>query len=146
MGSRWALAAGLLGPLLLAASACDTVDLGVPPADVNGCRPSQQFFYEHIWPEFLGADHGGKHCSDTRCHDASSPRLLLLPVPTSPPGLPLPSDWAAVYKAATEQMFCTNVSASPLLVRPSSADHGGGMLIEANGPEATLVRMWVEAK
>jgi hypothetical protein len=140
------MAVGLLGLFPLGAAGCDTVDLGAPPADVNACRPSQQFFYEHIWPEFLGKDHNGKHCSDTRCHDASSPRVLLLPVPTSPPGLPLPSDWAAVYKSATEQMFCTNVSASPLIVRPSSPDHGGTMLIDLNGPEADLVRMWVTAK
>ena len=140
------MAAVLFGPLPLLLLGCDTVDLGVPPADVNACRPSQQFFYERIWPEFLGKEHNGKHCSDTRCHDASSPRVLLLPVPTSQPGLPLPTDWAAVYKAATEQMFCTNVSASPLIARPSNPDHGGTMLIDANGPEAALVRMWVEAK
>jgi hypothetical protein len=138
--------AGLLGLAPLGVLGCDTVNLGDPPADVNACRPSQQFFYERIWPEFLGKDHNGKRCSDTRCHDASSPRLLLLPVPTSQPGLPLPSDWAAVYKAATEQMLCTNVSASPLIARPSNPDHGGTMLIDPNGPEAALVRMWVEAK
>ena len=140
------MVAGLLRLVPLGVLGCDTVDLGDPPADVNACRPSQQFFYERIWPEFLGKDHNGKRCSDTRCHDASSPRVLLLPVPTSQPGLPLPSDWAAVYKAATEQMLCTNVSASPLIARPSNPDHGGTMLIDPNGPEAALVRMWVEAK
>jgi hypothetical protein len=140
------MVAGLLRLVPLGVLACDTVDLGDPPADVNACRPSQQFFYERIWPEFLGKDHNGKHCSDTRCHDASSPRVLLLPVPTSQPGLPLPSDWAAVYKAASEQLLCTNVGASPLIARPSNPDHGGTMLIDPNGPEAALVRMWVEAK
>jgi hypothetical protein len=140
------MAAVLLGSISLGVQGCDTVDLGAPPADVNACRPSQQFFYERIWPEFLGKEHNGKRCSDTRCHDASSPRVLLLPVPTSTPGLPLPSDWAAVYKAATEQMFCTNVSASPLIARPSNPDHGGMKLIESDGAEAALVRMWVEAK
>jgi hypothetical protein len=146
MGCRWVLAAVLVGAASLAFGACDTVDLGAPPADVNACRPSPQFFYERIWPEFLGKDYSGRHCSDTRCHDASSPRVLLLPAPTSAPGLPLPNDWAAVYLAATRQMSCTNVSSSPLIARPSSPTHGGTMLIEVNGAEAALVRMWVEAK
>ena len=112
---------------------------------MNACRPSQQFFIERIWPEFLGKDYGGHRCSDAQCHGPSSPRMLLLPVPTSAPGLPLPSDWAAIYRGASEQMLCTEVVASPLLVRPSSVDHGGGMLIDPNGPEAALLRMWVGA-
>jgi hypothetical protein len=84
--------AGFIACLMLCLAACDTVDVGDPPADVNACRPSQRFFYERIWPEFLGKDHGGKHCSDSRCHDASSSRLLVLPPPQSIPDLPLPSD------------------------------------------------------
>jgi hypothetical protein len=134
-------------PALAGVAACDTVDLGKPPADVNACRPSQQFFYERIWPEFLGKDHGGKHCSDARCHDAASPRFLLLPPPQTAGTLPLPPDWAAVYKAATEQMFCTNAGASPLLTKPSAqTSHAGGKLIEPDGPEAALIREWVATK
>src|SRR4029453_6959404 len=102
MGRARVMVAGLLRLVPLGVLGCDTVDLGVPPADVNACRPSQQFFYERVWPEYLGKDHGGKRCSDARCHDAASPRLLLLPTPQSAPTLPLPADWAAVYKAATE--------------------------------------------
>ena len=49
--------------------------------------------------------------------------------------LPLPPDWAAVYKSATEQMFCTNATQQPADGRPSRADHGGGKLIEPDGPE-----------
>ncbi|HEY0714692.1 MAG TPA: hypothetical protein VGF45_18570, partial [Polyangia bacterium] len=60
-----------LGALALIA-ACDTVDVGDPPADVNACRPDQRFFYERVWPGFLGKDNGGRRCSDARCHDASS--------------------------------------------------------------------------
>jgi hypothetical protein len=125
--------------------ACDTVELGTPPADVNACRPSQRFFHERIWPEFLAKDYGGKRCGDSRCHDSASPRQLRLAAPTSMPTVPLPPDWAAAYKAATEQMFCTNASASPLVNRPSRVDHGGGQLISAGGEETTLVQMWVEA-
>src|SRR5207253_5779326 len=53
--------------LLLLVCACDTVDLGPALADVNACRPSQSFFTEQIWPNFLAKDYGGKHCYDARC-------------------------------------------------------------------------------
>ena len=135
------LVVGLMG----LAAACDTVDLGDPPADVNACRPSQRFFIERVWPEFLSQDYGGKRCSDARCHDVASPRELRLPVPTSAPGLPLPPDWLAIYRSATEQMSCANPSTSPLVNRPSVSDHGGGQLITAGGAETTLIQMWVSA-
>jgi hypothetical protein len=127
------------------AMACDTVDLGSPPADVNACRPSPRFFYERVWPEFLSRDYGGKHCGDARCHDVGSPRQLRLTMPTSEPVLPLPPDWAAIYRSVTEQLSCTNPSGSNLLNRPGRADHGGGMLITPGGEETALVQMWVAA-
>jgi hypothetical protein len=139
------LAALLLGALTVGAAGCDTVDLGSPPADVNACRPSQQFFYERVWPEFLSKDYGGKHCSDSRCHDVASPRQLRLPAPTSTPMLPLPPDWAAIYRSATEQLSCTNPSTSNLINRPSSSGHGGGQLFTLGGEESTLIQMWVSA-
>jgi hypothetical protein len=135
-----------LPALALLSGACDTVDLGDPPADVNACRPSQRFFYERIWPEFLGKEHAGKRCSDANCHSATSPRILLLPPPQSPGALPLPADWATAYMAATNQMFCTNAAGSPLVIRPSRSDHGGGKLIEPDGPEVALIREWVAAQ
>ena len=132
--------------LPLVGAACDTVDLGPPPADVNACRPSQQFFNDQIWPNFLSRDYGGKHCSDGRCHDAASAQSLKLPPPTSPPAVPLPSDWFAIYKSATEQMHCTGATTSPLLIYPDGqVTHGGGTLIAPDGPEAALVEMWVTA-
>ena len=138
------------GLALLAAAAvalgCETVQLGSPPADINACRPDQRFFYDRVWPEFLGRELSGKRCSDSGCHDTGSPRQLRIPAPTSVPGLPLPTDWAAAYQSVTEQMFCSNVASSPLIARPSRLDHGGGKLIEPDGPEAMLVRMWVEAR
>ena len=82
------------------------------PADINACRPDQRFFYERVWPEFLGREDGGKHCNDSGCHDSGSPRQLRIPAPTSVPMLPLPPDWAAAYKSVTEQMSCTNVPAA----------------------------------
>ena len=140
------LAVALLGTLTVWPGAgCDTVDLGDPPADVNACRPSQRFFYERVWPEFLSKDYGGKHCSDSRCHDVASPRQLRLPPPTSAPMLPLPPDWAAIYKSATEQLSCTSPSTSTLINRPSSAGHGGGQLFTLGGEESTLIQMWVTA-
>ena len=139
---EWAV----LVALATGSGSCETVDVGSPPADINACRPDQRFFYERVWPEFLGREVSGKHCNDSGCHDGASPRQMRLPAPTSVPTLPLPMDWAAVYKAVTEQMSCTDVSSSPLIVRPSRVDHGGGKLIDPDGSEAMLVRMWVDAK
>jgi hypothetical protein len=133
--------------LLLLSAACNTVDVGPPLADVNACRPSPSFFVQQIWPNFLTKDFGGKHCSDRTCHDAGSGRQLVLTAPTSAGMVPLPPDWAVLYKSVTEQLRCSNVSSSPLLARPDGRQtHGGGKLIEPDGAEATLVKMWVEAK
>jgi hypothetical protein len=134
----------LLGILALG---CDTVDVGDPIADVNACRPSQAFFVSDIWPNFLAKDYGGKRCSNSGCHDSGSARLLVLAPPTSTPATPLPPDWAMLYRSVTEQLLCTNVAASPLLTRPDGRQtHGGGKLIEPEGPEATLVKMWVTTR
>ncbi len=140
---RGVLVAGAVG--LGLAAACGTVDLGAPPADTNACRPSQKFFAQKIWPEFLSKDFGGKHCYDGGCHGAGSARIMVLNVPGGAPGVPLAAEWMDVYNAVTDQMFCTSVSASPLIERPSDIGHGGGKLIEADGAEATLVKMWVAA-
>ncbi len=136
-----------VGVGLLAGVACDTVDLGDPPADVNSCRPDRQFFYTDVWPKFLAKDYGDKRCNDSRCHDAGSSRQLVLTPPTSAPGLPLPADWDAVYKSVTAQMSCTNVASSALLVHPDGRRvHGGGKLIELDGPEEQLIKEWVNRK
>lgn len=136
--------AALLVALL---AGCNTVDVGPPLADVNACRPSPGFFVEQIWPNFLGKDYGGKRCSDASCHDAGSGRQLVLTPPTSAGTVPLPADWAMIYKSATEQLLCTNVESSPLLTRPDGRQtHGGGKLIDPQGAEAMLVKMWVGAK
>ena len=151
MGRPWLGSVCSLMRVLSAAGAlaggCDTVALGPPPADVNACRPNEQFFYERIWPEFLSIEHTGRRCYDSGCHDAASPRALRLPVPTSAPGLPLPPDWQAIYRSAADQLTCTNPSASRLVTKPSQSNHGPGMpLIDPGGPEAALVRAWVEAR
>ena len=60
------------------------------------------------------------------------------------PPLPLTGDWANNYRTATEQMNCANVAASKLLEYPAGLKvHGGGKLIEPDGPEATLIKMWI---
>lgn len=144
MTTRW------LAPwagLMVLAAACDTVDVGPPLADVNACRPSPTFFVQEIWPNFLAKDYGGKRCSDRACHDAGSGRQLVLTPPTSAGTVPLPPDWAVLYKSVTEQLLCTNVASSPLLTRPDGRQtHGGGRMIDQNGPEATLVKMWVSTR
>jgi hypothetical protein len=139
---RWTLLAVMI------VAGCNTVDVGPPLADVNACRPSPSFFVEQIWPNFLTKSYDGpKHCGDASCHDAGSGRQLVLTAPTSMGTVPLPADWAAVYKSVTEQLLCTNVESSPLLTRPDGRQtHGGGKLIDPQGAEATLVKMWVNAK
>jgi predicted CxxxxCH...CXXCH cytochrome family protein len=131
----------LLGLLALG---CDTVDIGKPLADVNACRPPVAFFLSDVWPNFLNKTYGDKRCSNAGCHDSGSARQLVLTPPTSMPATPLPPDWAMVYRSVTEQLLCTNVDSSPLLTRPDGRQsHGGGKLIDPEGPEATLVKMWV---
>jgi hypothetical protein len=139
--STLALAAALASGL----AACGTVDVGPPLADVNSCRPSQTFFAEQIWPNFLGRDYQGKRCSDGGCHDASAGRMLVLSPPTSPLSAPLPPDWMALYRSVTRQVLCTNVSSSPLLARPDGRQTHAVKLIEPDGPEEMLVKMWVAA-
>ena len=130
-------------PLLMAV-ACETVYLGEPPSDINACRPSQQFFVDEIWPNFLAKDYGGVHCYDSTCHGGLAPNALDLIVPTATPAIPLTGDWANNYRTSTEEMNCSNVAASKLLEFPSGLKvHGGGKLIEPDGPEATLIKMWI---
>jgi len=141
-----ALVPALAGTL---AAGCSTVDLGDPPADVNACRPSQDFFANGgLWDMFLDKDYGGKHCKDAACHSAGAgrPLSLKIPEPGTPVPLPLPANWMANYISATEQMQCSNVHSSPLLANPAGiVPHGGRKLIEPDGPEATLIEMWVTA-
>ena len=135
----------LLSAVVLAG--CNTVDVGPPLADVNACRPSPTVFVQQIWPNFLAKDYNGKHCNDSSCHDAGSGRQLVLTTPTSMGTVPLPPDWEMVYRSTTEQLLCTNVDASPLLERPDGRQtHGGGKLIEPDGAEVTLIKMWVSGK
>jgi hypothetical protein len=125
-------------------TACSSVDLGDPPADVNACRPSQQFFIDEIWPNVLAKDYGGRHCYDASCHDGGKALSIPPPPATSVAMIPLPSDWAANYLSASENMQCSNVQSSPLLANPSGlVTHGGGKLFEPTGPEAKLLEMWV---
>jgi hypothetical protein len=125
--------------------ACETVDLGQPPSDINACRPSQQFFVDEIWPNFLakdlrrqctvrfdlprraGAQRARPHRPDRRRASDPADRRLGEQLPT-----------------ATEQMNCSNVAASKLLELPPRIKvHGGGKLIQPDGPEATLIKAWV---
>jgi len=132
--------------LVASSSACGTVALGDPPADVNACRPSQAFFVSDVWPSVLAKDYGGKTCGDPRCHDRASGRQLLVVTPTSAPGVPLPADWQADYLSASSQMECTDAKSSPLYTRAAGLQtHGGGKLIEPDGPEALILQMWVAA-
>lgn len=151
MPTRVAAAAVIL--VAVSGLACGTVDVGDPPADVNACRPSQRFFVERVWPELLEKKFGAKSCVDGGCHGAGSPRLLLLARPTSEagdftkPDWQMPPAWEMVYRATTEQLSCTNPTASALLTRPDGRQtHGGEKLFEPDGPEATLIKMWIAAR
>ncbi|MDB4981512.1 MAG: hypothetical protein JWM82_2264, partial [Myxococcales bacterium] len=136
------VASALAGGLL----ACQTVDLGTPPSDINACRPSQQYFIDEIWPNVLNKDYGGKTCADAKCHDPGSGRPLTLVPPRDPGAIPLPPEWAANYRSASEQMNCSNVTSSELLVLPTGQRvHGGGTLFSLTDPEAGKIQMWVTA-
>jgi hypothetical protein len=125
-------------------AACETADLGPMVAGINVCRPGQQFFVDQIWPNVLSKDYGGKHCYDSGCHNGVSGGSLLLQIPTNPGAVPLPPDWLANYKSASQLMNCSNVKASKLLAYPGGLlTHGGGKLFEPDGPEAMLIQMWV---
>jgi len=149
--------AGLLLAALAVASAlgaaCQTVDLGTPPADINACRPSEAFYVQQIWPNVINKDYGGKKCTDSGCHDTiGRGRLAQIPNPqpaldpTMAPPLPLPADWEKNYRSATEVMNCSNVTASPLILFPTAmVSHGGGMFFSGTSPEALLIQMWVMA-
>jgi hypothetical protein len=133
-------ASSLLGVTL----GCQTVDLGAPPADVNLCEPSQQFFIDSIWPMFLGNTYNEKHCYDSGCHGPGSTTAMTLTNPSGPGMIPLPADWEANYTQATHRMNCSDPADSDLLIYPENrVPHGGGMLIMPTGPEATLISMWV---
>lgn len=125
------------------AGGCDTVDLGTPPADVNACTPSQMWFVDQIWPNFLGKDYNGRHCYDSDCHgNSNTPLTLVNPVEAG--SLPLPADWASNYKAAASEMNCADVLDSALLLLPENVQvHGGNQLIMKGGPEEMLVQQWV---
>jgi hypothetical protein len=135
-----------LGLMLALALGCETVDLGDPPADVNACRPSQQYFIDQIWPTVLDKDYGGKRCNDSTCHDRTAGRPLTLITPTSAATIPLPMDWFDNYKSTTEQMNCSNVSASPLILFPTNQmHHGGGALFAPDSEEVTTIKAWISA-
>ena len=118
---RGARVAVLLGVVLAAAAvACEPLNLGTPPADINACRPSQAFFVDEIWPNFLSKDYGGVHCYDATCHGGASSNSLRLIVPLTAATLPLSAEWYDNYISVTQQMKCTNVAAS-------SADREAGL-------------------
>jgi len=148
----------------LSDTGCETVNLGNPPADINACRPSQDYYVGNpsdggqnggIWSNLLDKDYGGKKCTDSACHGAGSTNSLKLRMPTGciPPApgcvvpLPLTQEWAANYRATAEQMNCSNVTASRLLALPGGLlPHGGQKLFDAaNSPEAQLIIGWVGA-
>jgi hypothetical protein len=135
-------------------AACETVDLGTPPADLNACLPSQSFFVQHVWPEVLSKDYGGKTCADLSCHGTLGMGGSLFLIgnpqpaldPTMPAPQPLPPDWASNYRATATQMSCSNVTASKLIVYPTGIlSHGGGSLFSPDSAEAQTIEMWVTA-
>lgn len=129
-------------------AACSTVDLGDAPADINACRPSQRYFVETVWPNYLTKDYGGKTCADTNCHGSRTVgNALQIPPPTSTPALPLlaGSDWLADYLSASQEMSCTDVAGSALYEQPAGlmSSHSGGTLFAPGGPEFALLQQWV---
>jgi len=151
--SRAGLALAALAVASALGAACQTVDLGTPPADINACRPSEAFFVQQIWPNVINKDYGGKKCTDAGCHDAiGKGRLAQIPNPQPmldpmvPPPIPLPDDWAKNHKSASIVMNCSDVRASKLILFPTAmTSHGGGKFFDINSMEAMLIEMWVTA-
>ena len=88
------------------------------------------------------------------CYDSGLPRragaeraaTLIDPPTTRRHASRCTGDWANNYMTVTEEMNCSNVAASKLLEFPAGIRvHGGGKLIEPDGPEATLIKMWISA-
>lgn len=167
---RWpSVPPALAGLGALCAVACQTVDLGQPPSDINACRPSQTYYVYGpsadggvndagmnggIWTDILTHDFGGKHCIDQACHGSASTNSLKLTMPGCVPNsatgctipIPLTMEWADNYRATAEQMNCANVMASKLIALPGGLQpHGGNKLFEPNGPEADIIIGWVGA-
>ena len=132
--------------LFAALAGCDTVDLGATPADVNACRPSQQFFATDVWPKYLSMQYNGKHCYDGGCHDGQGGGALNLLPPATPLTFPLDPDWVKVYQNAANQTECTIPRSSKIVTKPENViTHGGGMLIQQGGPEEMIIIQWVSA-
>jgi hypothetical protein len=142
---------------LLGAAGCQTVDLGAPPSDVNVCEPGQEYFVSTVWPMYLSLSFGGKHCFDTGCHSPGNlPILTLTDISTEVAGLsmpypnPLPPDIVADYEQASQEMNCSDVADSKLLIFPENIQtHGGGQLIDPNSQQAadilTILMTWVSS-
>ena len=132
--------------------ACSSVDQGEPPADINACRPSQTFFVDMVFPNFLTKDYAGKTCGDANCHTKATLRAPVVFMPsTTMPAIPLAggSEWETLYRSATEVMICTDVLGSDLFTRPAGLQtHAPGRLIDPSpaGPEALLLQQWVMAR
>ena len=164
---RWYVPA-VAGGVALIAVACQTVDLGEPPSDINACRPSQSYFVygpnadagvsdggtnQGIWTDILSHDFGGKHCIDQACHGSASTNSLKLTMPGCLPNtgcsipIPLTMEWADNYRAATEQMNCSSVMSSKLLAEPTGIlpGHAGGILFSTTSSQADVIIGWVGA-
>jgi len=140
----------VLATALVTTIGCSIVDLGEAPADVNACRPSQEYFVSAVWPDFLAKANNGKTCADANCHGTGATSALhLVADPRTPNPVVFPlvggTDWFANYTAASDAMNCTDVSGSPLYTKPSGlqSSHGGGMLFSPGGPEFELLQQWV---
>jgi hypothetical protein len=145
-----------LGTIALAAAAgtCSTVDLGDAPADINACRPSEAFFVDQVWPNYLSLSFNGKTCGDASCHGAGTGNGLKVVAPTSTPTPTIPfasgSDWDVLYQSATHEMNCNDVLGSKLFALPAGqVGHGGGKLFDPADPVGTMVfdllSQWVQA-
>jgi hypothetical protein len=117
---------------------CPTVDLGDDPPDIGRCNPAngQAYFETEIVPKYLKLSDASGCGRDGGCHNRAHGLALDLENPTS----------AANYRVAQQYLNCGQPRQSSLLTKPLAGEdgHGGGDLIQLDGPEMTTFLGWFQ--
>ena len=128
---RWLMF--LVPPAALFAGGCPTVDLGDEPVAPGACRPSEGYYRDVVWPDYLAPESPERSCvSAPGCHrdtDGRSALRLIVEEPLSD------QDHRTNYDVVTSFLSCGSPQTSPLLSKPEEGrnPHGGGDIF---GPDS----------